>query len=324
MAKQSTKSTTKSKKSATGAKTAKSPKTATGAKKAPAKKGAGSTKAARDKKAKEKMINPSTGTEGSPVQVPETATEESIEKTVKSKLTALYRLQSIDFQTDRLRSVRGELPLEVQDLEDEIAGLETRVDKFNNEIKELETEISNKKIAAQESLELIKKYEAQQMNVRNNREYDSLSKEIEYQTLEAQLAEKKMKEFAAEVEVKNELVKQVEEELSERSKDLDAKKEELSDIVAETEKDEDVLLKKAEEQRAAIENRLLAAYQRIRDNARNGLAVVPVERDACGGCFNKIPPQRHLDIRLHKKIIVCEYCGRILVDDEIINSVQDV
>ncbi len=283
-----------------------------------------SRKTKKTDKDTEKMINPSTGTAGSPVDVPETTTEESIEKTVKSKLTALYRLQSIDFQIDRLRSVRGELPLEVQDLEDEIAGLETRVEKFNSEIQELETEISNKKIAAQESLELIKKYEAQQMNVRNNREYDSLSKEIEYQTLEAQLAEKKMKEFAAEAEAKRELLKDLDEELAERQKNLEEKVAELNDIVAETEKDEAVLLKKSEEQRARIEERLLTAYQRIRDNARNGLAVVPVERDACGGCFNKIPPQRHLDIRLHKKIIVCEYCGRILVDDEIMNSVQDV
>lgn len=270
-----------------------------------------------------KMINPSTGTEGSPVAVPETATEESIEKSVKNKLISLFQLQTIDFNIDRLRSVRGELPLEVQDLEDEIAGLETRVAKFNEEIRELETEISNKKIAAQESLELIKKYEAQQMNVRNNREYDSLSKEIEYQTLEAQLAEKKMKEFAAEVEAKNELVNQVVEELDERKQDLEAKKAELNDIVAETEKDEAELLKRAEVQRENIEGRLLNAYQRIRDNARNGLAVVAVERDACGGCFNKIPPQRHLDIRLHKKIIVCEYCGRILVDEEIINTVSE-
>ncbi len=280
-------------------------------------------KTAKKEKEAEKMINPSTGTEGSPVQVPETATEDSIEKTVKSKLTSLYTLQTIDFKIDRLRSVRGELPLEVQDLEDVIAGLETRLEKFNHEIQELETEISNKKIAAQESLELIKKYEAQQMNVRNNREYDSLSKEIEYQTLEAQLAEKKMKEFAAEVENKQELVKEVEAELEERQKDLEAKNAELNDIVAETEKDEAVLEEKAKEQQDKIEERLLNAYQRIRDNARNGLAVVPVERDACGGCFNKIPPQRHLDIRLHKKIIVCEYCGRVLIDDEIVERVKE-
>ncbi len=280
-------------------------------------------KTAKKEKEAEKMINPSTGTEGSPVQVPETATEDSIEKTVKSKLTSLYTLQSIDFKVDRLRSVRGELPLEVQDLEDDLAGLETRLEKFNNEIKELETEISNKKNAAQESLELIKKYEAQQMNVRNNREYDSLSKEIEYQTLEAQLAEKKMKEFAAEVEAKQELVKEVDEKLNERKEDLEEKKAELNDIVAETEKDEATLLERADEQRSRIEPRLLSAYQRIRENAINGLAVVPVERDACGGCFNKIPPQRHLDIRLHKKIIVCEYCGRILIDDDIVQKVQE-
>ncbi len=282
-----------------------------------------STKTKKKTKDAEKLINPSTGTETSPVDVPETATEDTIEKTVRNKLTALYRLQTIDFKIDRLRSVRGELPLEVQDLEDEIAGLETRVEKFRQEIKELEVEISNKKISVQESLELIKKYEAQQMNVRNNREYDSLSKEIEYQTLEAQLAEKKMKEFSADVDARQDLVKQVEEELAERKQDLEAKNAELSDIVAETEKDEALMLQQAEEERKRIEDRLLTAYQRIRDNARNGLAVVPVERDACGGCFNKIPPQRHLDIRLHKKIIVCEYCGRILVDDEIVKTVLE-
>ncbi len=256
------------------------------------------------------------------MKTPESPVEESIEKNIRGRLIALFTLQSIDTRIDKLRSVRGELPLEVQDLEDEIEGLATRVEKFNTDINHLEAEIANKKIAAQESLELIKKYEAQQMNVRNNREYDSLSKEIEYQTLEAQLAEKKMKEYAAEVEIKKEAVKEVETELAERQKDLEDKKAELNDIVAETEKDEAVLIGESQKQKAAIEDRLLLAYQRIRENARNGLAVVPVERDACGGCFNKIPPQRHLDIRLHKKIIVCEYCGRILIDDEIMNNVE--
>ncbi len=270
-----------------------------------------------------KKINPNTGTEGSPVDIPESSLDESLEQTIKNKLIALFTLQRIDQKIDSLRSVRGELPLEVQDLEDEIEGLETRVQKFQDEIKGLETTISNKKNAAQESLELIKKYESQQMNVRNNREYDSLSKEIEYQTLEAQLAEKKMKEFSAEVEIKKEMVGKVEEELAERKGDLDAKKAELSDIIAETEKDEALLLEKSEEQKAKIEGRLLTAYQRIRDNALNGLAVVPVERDACGGCFNKIPPQRYLDIRLHKKIIVCEYCGRVLIDEEIMKSIEE-
>ncbi len=271
--------------------------------------------------AEKKMINPGTGTKDSHVSTQESIIDESIEYTVKSKLISLYTLQRIDQRIDGLRSVRGELPLEVQDLEDEIEGLATRVRKFRDDIDSLETEISNKKNAARESLELIKKYEAQQMNVRNSREYDSLSKEIEYQSLEAQLAEKKMKEFSAEVEIKTQMVNQVEEEFNERTADLVAKKDELNDIVAETEKDEKILLEESETQKKNIDERLLLAYQRIRDNARNGLAVVPVERDACGGCFNKIPPQRQLDIKLHKKIIVCEYCGRILIDDLIIQSV---
>ncbi len=280
-------------------------------------------KTADQSKEQNLKLNPSTGTEGSPVDIAESSMEETIEQSIKNKLISLYTLQRIDQKIDSLRSVRGELPLEVQDLEDEIEGLATRVDKFQKEIKELETTISNKKIAAQESLELIKKYEAQQMNVRNNREYDSLSKEIEYQTLEAQLAEKKMKEYSVEVEIKKEMVGKVEEELAERQGDLEAKKAELNDIIAETEKDEALLLAKSDKQKNMIEERLLTAYQRIRDNALNGLAVVPVERDACGGCFNKIPPQRYLDIRLHKKIIVCEYCGRVLIDEEIIKSVEE-
>jgi len=280
-------------------------------------------KTAGNENEQQKMVHPGTGTKDSPVETPESVSEESLEHTVRAKLTSLYTLQRIDQRIDGIRNVRGELPLEVQDLEDEIEGLATRVQKFQDEIKQLETEISNKKIAAQESLELIKKYEGQQMNVRNNREYDSLSKEIEYQTLEAQLAEKKMKEFSAEIEIKTEMVNKVIEELDERKKDLEDKKAELNDIIAETEKDEKVLLEESEKQKKIIDERLLIAYQRIRNNARNGLAVVPVERDACGGCLNKIPPQRHLDIRLHKKIIVCEYCGRVLVDDEIVKSVAE-
>mgnify|MGYP001058901214 CR=1 FL=1 len=269
-----------------------------------------------------KIINPSTGTEGSPVAPPEVGADDSIEKTVRKKLIALYSLQTIDSQIDKIRIVRGELPLEVQDLEDEIEGLATRVEKFTQEIRELESEVSAKKNSITDSLELIRKYEAQQMNVRNNREYDSLSKEIEFQSLEAQLAEKKIKEFGAAVELKQEAVKEIQAELEERTKDLDAKKAELNDIIAETQKEEELLLGRSGEQKTVIEGRLLNAYERIRANVRNGLAVVPVERDACGGCFNKIPPQRHLDIRLHKKIIVCEYCGRILVDEEIMTSVE--
>jgi uncharacterized protein len=308
---------------------AKSANTAKAAAKKPAAKKPAAKKPAAKKATKEqpkedaRKINPSTGTEGSPVVPQEVASEENIEKSVRKKLIALYSLQTIDSQIDKIRIVRGELPLEVQDLEDEVEGLVTRVEKFNREVRDLESEISSKKNAITDSLELIKKYEAQQMNVRNNREYDSLSKEIEFQSLEAQLAEKKIKEFGVAVELKKETVKDVEAELEERTKDLEAKKAELNDIVAETQKEEELLLERSVGQKAQIEDRLLNAYERIRSNARNGLAVVPVERDACGGCFNKIPPQRHLDIRLHKKIIVCEYCGRILVDDEIMTQVEN-
>ncbi|MFO7998736.1 MAG: C4-type zinc ribbon domain-containing protein [Bacteroidales bacterium] len=280
-------------------------------------------KSAKPAKGKAKKIDPSTGTQGSPIAQTESGADENIEKTVRKKLIALYSLQTIDSQIDKIRIVRGELPLEVQDLEDEIEGLVTRVEKYNQEIKELETSITAKKNAITDGLELIKKYEAQQMNVRNNREYDSLSKEIEFQSLEAQLAEKKIKEFGAAMELKVEAVKEVQAELEERSKDLEAKKAELNDIIAETQKEEEQLLERSEVQKTKIEDRLLNAYERIRANVRNGLAVVPVERDACGGCFNKIPPQRHLDIRLHKKIIVCEYCGRVLVDEDIINHVEN-
>lgn len=303
---------------AKSAKPAKATEKKTTARKTTAKKATGEKPAEDTRK-----INPSTGTEGSPVVPQEVASEENIEKTVRKKLIALFSLQTIDSQIDKIRIVRGELPLEVQDLEDEIEGLATRVEKFNQEIKDLESEISAKKNAITDSLELIRKYEAQQMNVRNNREYDSLSKEIEFQSLEAQLAEKKIKEFGATVELKKESVKDVQAELEERTRDLEAKKAELNDIVAETQKEEELLLERSVEQKAVIEDRLLTAYERIRANVRNGLAVVPVERDACGGCFNKIPPQRHLDIRLHKKIIVCEYCGRILVDDEIMASIEE-
>ena len=279
-------------------------------------------KSSKTEKEAPRQINPSTGTEPSDVADPASASEQRLQQTVNKKLTALFTLQAIDTQVDKIRAIRGELPLEVEDLEDDIEGLETRIEKFRQELKDLEAEIAGKKVAISDSQELIKKYEAQQMNVRNNREYDSLSKEIEFQTLEVQLAEKKIREFTAGMELKNETVKQVEEELEERRKDLEAKKNELEDIVAETKKEEELLQESSEKQKVAIEGRLLTAYQRIRENARNGLAVVPVERDACGGCFNKIPPQRQLDIRLHKKIIVCEYCGRILVDSDIVSSVE--
>ncbi len=247
--------------------------------------------------------------------------EDSIESAVRKKLVSLYTLQLIDAQVDKIRNIRGELPLEVQDLEDEIEGLETRIAKFEHELSDLEMEITRKQNNIKESLELVKKYEAQQMNVRNNREYDSLSKEIEYQNLEIQLAEKKIREYEVSIQSKKEILDVSSVELTERKSDLEVKNSELKDIVEETRKEEESLKEKSLVQEKNIDERLLGAYKRIRENARNGLAVVAVERDACGGCFNKIPPQRQLDIRLNKKIIVCEYCGRILVDVDIIEDI---
>lgn len=253
---------------------------------------------------------------------PVAETDESIEYAVRKKLIALYTLQKIDSQADKIRNIRGELPLEVQDLEDEIEGLETRIRNYVEEIKEFDIDINARKAQILESKELIKKYEGQQMNVRNNREYDSLSKEIEFQNLEIQVCEKKIREYTAGIESKTALKDKAEEELKEKLSDLEVKKAELSDIVAETQRDEQSLIDKSQEMEARIDDRLLKAYKRIRQSFRNGLSVVPIERDACGGCFNRIPPQRQLDIKMHKKIIVCEYCGRILIDDEIVNSVS--
>jgi uncharacterized protein len=247
--------------------------------------------------------------------------EENPEASIEKKLRALYTLQQIDTQIDKIRIVRGELPLEVGDLEDEIEGLETRIKNLSSETTSLESELSAKKDSIKASLAAIKKYTAQQMNVRNNREYDSLTKEIEYQNLEIQLAEKRIKEFTAALEDKKLILEQSTSILDERKADLDTKKSELDDIITETEKEEKELVEKSIKNQAIVEERFLTAYKRIRKNARNGLAVVQVERDACGGCFNKIPPQKQMDIRMHKKIIVCEYCGRILVDNNVIGKV---
>ncbi len=248
---------------------------------------------------------------------------EEQEVSVEQKLTALYNLQQIDSQIDKIKIIRGELPLEVEDLEDEIAGLETRIANFQEEKEKFEQFITDKKEAIKESNALIKRYSEQQMNVRNNREYDSLTKEIEFQNLEIQLAEKKIKEAQHRIEGIEADMEQAQQKLDIRRQDLEAKKLELTDIIAETEKEEEELVRKSQENEKYIEERLLMAYKRIRKNARNGLAVVKIERDACGGCFNKIPPQHQLDIKLHKKIIVCEYCGRILVDEGIAGKAQD-
>ena len=248
--------------------------------------------------------------------------DEKAEFTIERKLITLYNLQQIDSQIDKIRIIRGELPLEVQDLEDEIAGLETRVDNYIQETVVMDKLVLEKKNAIKDSQLMIKKYEDQQMNVRNNREYDSLSKEIEYQNLEIQLSEKRIREYQQSLDAKKLEIEKFQKILQDRKNDLEIKKNELEDIVAETEKEENDLIHKSEVNRNYIEDRLITAYTRIRKNARNGLAVVQIERDACGGCFNKIPPQHQLDIRMHKKIIVCEYCGRILVDEGIVNAIN--
>jgi len=247
---------------------------------------------------------------------------ENLELSIERKLMTLYSLQQIDSQIDKIKIIRGELPLEVQDLEDEIIGLQTRLEKFDEEVKAYEKQIAEKKLSIKESNALIKKYEEQQMNVRNNREYDSITKEIDFQNLEIQLSEKRIKEYSFNLEAKTDQIRESKSLLKERESDLRIKKSELNDIVKETEKEETTLMKKSKEYNDMIEDRLALAYNRIRLNARNGLGVVQIERDACGGCFNKIPPQHQLDIRMHKKIIVCEYCGRILVDDEIAAAVK--
>lgn len=248
--------------------------------------------------------------------------EEKTEFTIEKKLVALYTLQQLHSQIDKIRIIRGELPLEVQDLEDDIAGLETRVDNYIQETLALEKNITDKKNAIRDSQALIKKYEDQQMNVRNNREYDSLTKEIEFQNIEIKISEKRIREFTLGLDAKKLEIENLQKVLLDRKNDLEIKKSELQDIIVETEKEESDLVKLSEDSKKYIEERLLSAYLRIRKNARNGLAVVQIERDACGGCFNKIPPQHQLDIRMHKKIIVCEYCGRILVDSGILNTKQ--
>jgi len=234
---------------------------------------------------------------------------------IEEKLKALYQLQQVHSEIDKINILRGELPLEVQDLEDEIAGLQTRIKNFQDEAKQLDFDVSAKKNEIVNALSLIKKYQEQQNNVRNNREYESLSKEIEFQTLEIELCEKRIREFTTKNAEKQEVIASAKKMVDERKIDLKSKKSELSEITSDTEKEEKQLLKKSIEVEKMIEPRLMNAYKRIRSNVLNGLAVVTVQRDACGGCYANIPPQRQLDIRSRKKVIVCEYCGRILVDD---------
>ena len=228
---------------------------------------------------------------------------------------ALYELQKIDSQIDEINKVKGELPLEVQDLEDELAGLNTRIENINAEIEELNSLNRQRRREVDQAKIMIGNYKEQQNNVRNNREYDAITKEIEYQELEIELAEKRLKEYALQTKAKKAVIDETNALIEERTIDYKAKKEELDSIETETAQQVAELMAKAEQAKQPIDERLLAAYNRIRSNVRNGLAVVTVTRDACGGCFNRIPPQRQADIRQGKKFIVCEYCGRILVSE---------
>ena len=237
------------------------------------------------------------------------------EPTVEEKLRALYDLQLIDSRIDKIRDIRGELPLEVRDLEDDIEGLNTRIEKVNVSLKELEDQISYKKNSIDEAKALIKKYTEQQKNVRNNREFDSLTKETEYQELEIQLAEKNINEYKAQIELKKESIEEVEAKVKDKSEHLDHKKKELDTILKETEKEENMLLKKSDDYKKLIEERLLFSYSKIRNNVKNGLAIVPVERGAAGGSYFTIPPQVQMEIASRKKIITDEHSGRILIDE---------
>ena len=246
--------------------------------------------------------------------------KKTISISVEEKLKALYDLQCVDSEIDQLRVVRGELPVEIQDLEDEIAKLETRLEKFEEEKSILKADQKAKKVAIKNSEELIVRYKKQLENIKNNREFTSLTKELEFQELEIQLSDKRTNEIKAKVLMKDEVISSTTEDLNENKEDLEGKKSELAEITAETEKEEKALIKKSKSLQKKIDDRLLSSYERIRTRVRNGLALVSVDRDACGGCFNKIPAQRQLDIKLHKKVIVCEHCGRILVDSNILSQ----
>jgi predicted nucleic acid-binding Zn-ribbon protein len=247
-----------------------------------------------------------------------------MEQTIEQKLKALYDLQLIHTKIDKIRQVRGELPMEVADLEDDVAGLETRIQKIKNELDDLEDEIVTRKNLIKEAQANTKKYETQLNEVKNNREYDAISKEIEIQGLDIQVSEKKIREFGFEIASKTSIYEKALADLEARRSDLDAKKEELGTITAETEKEEGELVAQAEKATSGIDERLLIAYNRLRNNAKNGLAVVTIQRDSCSGCFNQIPPQRQSDIRQRKKIIVCEHCGRILVDEQMALEEENV
>lgn len=242
------------------------------------------------------------------------STEQDV--SVEEKLKALYKLQMYLSEVDKIKTLRGELPLEVADLDDEIAGLGTRINKFELDLKEFDEQAKTQKAKIETGKAKIEKYNSQLDNVRNSKEYDHLSKEIEFETLEIELAEKHIREFGLQGKTLKEQIEKANEQLKEKTIDLEHKKKELEDIVSETKAQEEKIREKAKKTETTIEPRLLTAFKRIRKNARNGLGIVPIQRGACGGCFNKIPPQKQMDIKLGKKIIVCEYCGRIMIDPE--------
>ena len=246
----------------------------------------------------------------------------NIVASIEKQLKALYSLQVIDTKIDKIRIIRGELPLEIEDLEDQVAGLTTRLEKFNSELHDIDEAIVNHKNTISLALEAIEKYETQLKDIKNNREYTSLTKEIEYQNIETQIAEKKIVQNEANSLHKKEIINACKEQIAEKEAELKIKSDELDLIIAETETEEKKLLKDSKKASKVIDQRLLNGYTKIREKSANGLAVVSVERDACGGCFSKIPPQMHLDIQMHKKVTVCEHCGRILIDANIFEKKQ--
>jgi predicted nucleic acid-binding Zn-ribbon protein len=245
------------------------------------------------------------------------AKKDPTDLSVEERLKTLYQLQTTLSEIDEKRALRGELPLEVEDLEDEIAGLTTRIEKIQYDIDEYQRAVAQKKGEIETAKTSVERYKSQLNDVKNNREYDTLSKEIEFQTLEIELCNKKIKEANYKIEEKKAELEQNQSIIDDRRQALDMKKAELDEIMEETRAEEEKLKAKVKELEVKIEPRLLTSFKRIRKNARNGLGIVYVQRDACGGCFNKIPPQRQLDIKMHKKVIVCEYCGRILIDPEL-------
>ena len=246
-----------------------------------------------------------------------TTKKDPTEMSVEERLKTLYQLQVTLSAIDEKKALRGELPLEVQDLEDEIAGLNTRLEKIQSEIGDFQQAVAQKRNEIESAQQSVDRYKQQLDTVRNNREYDTLTKEIEFQSLEIELCQKKIKEANTQITERQNDLKKVQDTIDERKEDLEHKRNELDDIMKETRDAEAELKEKAKELETKIEPRLLASFKRIRKSARNGLGIVYVQRDACGGCFNKIPPQRQLDIKMHKKVIVCEYCGRIMIDPEL-------